>query len=87
LEDQKDKGKQKGNHQLYELARAKGTAVKGDEGETNHRDVEVDHHYLEKDGDTTGDSRLLLGMVLAGWGRTVAILDHHRREEMLKVGV
>jgi hypothetical protein len=29
LEDQKNRGKEKENHQLYELARAKGIAVKG----------------------------------------------------------
>jgi hypothetical protein len=71
LEDQKNKGKEKENHQLYELARAKRIAVKGDEGETNRRDVEVDCHYLEKDGDAAGDSRLPLGKILVGWGRTV----------------
>jgi hypothetical protein len=87
LEDQKIRGKEKENHQLYELARAKGIAVKGDEGETNRRDVEVDCHYLEKDGDTAGDSRLPLGKVLAGWGRTVVRRGRHRRERMLKVGV
>jgi len=51
LEDQKGKIKEKQNHQLYELARAKGIAVKEDEGETNRRDVEVDRHCLERDGD------------------------------------
>jgi hypothetical protein len=49
LEDQKNRGKEKENHQLYELARAKGIAVKGDEGETNRGDIEVDCHYLEKE--------------------------------------
>jgi hypothetical protein len=87
LEDQKNRGKEKENHQLYELARAKGIAVKGDEGETNRRDVEVDCHYLKKDGDAAGDSRLPLGKVLAGWGRTVAHRGCRRREKMLKVGV
>jgi hypothetical protein len=87
LEDQKNRGKEKENHQLYELARAKGIVVKGDEGETNRRDVEVDCHYLEKDGDAAGDSRLPLGKVLAGWVRTVARRGRHRREKMLEVGV
>jgi hypothetical protein len=87
LEDQKNKGKEKENHRLYELARAKGIAVKGDEGETNRRDVEVDCHYLEKDGGAAGDSRLPLGKVLAGWGRTFARRGRHRREKMLKVGI
>jgi hypothetical protein len=32
----------------------------------NRRDVEVDCHCFEKDGGATGDSRLLLGKVLAG---------------------
>jgi hypothetical protein len=87
LEDQKNRGKEKQNHQLYELTRAKGIAVKGDEGETNHRDIKVDCHYLEKDRDAAGDSRLPLGKVLTGWGRTVARRGHRRREKMLKVGV
>jgi hypothetical protein len=67
LEDQKNRGKEKENHQLYELARAKGIAVKGDEGETNRRDIEVDCHYLKKDRHVAGDLRLPLGKVLAGW--------------------
>jgi hypothetical protein len=87
LEDQKNRGKEKENHQLYELARAKGIAIKGDEGETNRRDIEVDCHYLEKDRDAAGDSRLPLGKVLAGWGHTVAHWGHRRREKVLKVGV
>jgi hypothetical protein len=87
LEDQKNRGKEKENHQLYELARAKGIAVKGDEGETNRRDIKVYCHYLEKDRDTARDSRLPLGKVLAGWGHTVARRGHRRREKMLKVGV
>jgi hypothetical protein len=87
LEDQKNREKEKEIHQLYELARAKGIAVKGDEDETNRREVEVDCHYLEKDGDVAGDSRLPLGKVLAGWVRTVAHRGHRRREKMLKVGV
>jgi hypothetical protein len=87
LEDQKNRGKEKENHQLYELARAKEIAVKGDEGETNRRDVEVDYHYLEKDGDVAGDSRLPLGKVLASWGRTVVHQGCCRRERMLKVRV
>jgi hypothetical protein len=87
LEDQKNRGKEKENHHLYELARAKGIAVKGGEGEINRRDVEVDCHYLEKDGDVAGDSRLPLGKVLVGWGRTVVRRGHRRRERMLKVGV
>jgi hypothetical protein len=61
LEDQKNRGKEKENHQLYELARAKGITVKGDEGETNCRDIKVDCQYLEKDRDAAGDSRLPLG--------------------------
>jgi hypothetical protein len=87
LEDQKNRGKEKENHQLYELARAKGIAVKGDEGEINHRDIEVDCHYLEKDKDAAGDSRLPLGKVLASWGRTVVRRGRCWRERMLKVGV
>jgi hypothetical protein len=87
LEDQKNRGKEKENHQLFELARAKGIAVKGDEGERNRRDIKVDCHYLEKDRDATGHSRLPLGKVLAGWGRTVVSRGHRRRERMLKVGV
>jgi hypothetical protein len=87
LEDQKNRGKEKENHQLYELARAKGIAVKEDEGETNRRDIEVDCHYLKKDRDAAGDSRLPLGKVLAGWGRTVVRQGRRRRERMLKVGV
>jgi hypothetical protein len=87
LEDQKSRGKEKENHQLYELARVKGIAVKGDEGETNRGDIKVDCHYLKKDGDTAGDSRLPLGKVLAGWGRIVVRRGHHRRERMLNVGV
>jgi hypothetical protein len=85
LEHQKNRGKEKENHHLF--VRAKGIVVKGDEGETNRRDVEVDCHYLEKDGDAAGDSRLPLGKVLAGWGRTVVHRGHHRRERMLKVEV
>ena len=65
----------------------KGTAVKRDEGETNHKDVEVDRHYFGEDGDVAGDSRLLLGKVLAGCGRTVARQGHRRREESLKIGI
>jgi hypothetical protein len=87
VEDKKDREKEKENHQLYELAMAKGIAVKGDEGETNRRDIEVDCHYLEKDRDTAGDSRLPLEKVLAGWGRTVARRGRRRREKVLKVGV
>jgi hypothetical protein len=87
LEDQKNKGKEKENHQLYELVRAKGIAVKGDEGETNRKDIEVDCHYLEKDRDAAGDSRLPLGKVLDGWGRMVAHQGRRRREKVLKVGV
>jgi hypothetical protein len=87
LEDQKNRGKEKENHQLYELARAKGIAVKGDEGETNRGDIEVDCHYLKKDGDTAGDSRLPLGKVLADWGRTIVRQGRRWRERMLKVGV
>jgi hypothetical protein len=87
LEDQKNRGKEKENHQLYELARAKGIAVKGDEGETNRGDIEVDCHYLKKDGDTAGDSRLPLGKVLADWGCTVVRRGRRWRERMLKVGV
>jgi hypothetical protein len=87
LEDQKNRGKDKENHQLYELARAKGITVKGDEGETNRRDVKVDCHYLEKGRDAAGDSRLPLGKVLAGWGRTVVRRGRCQRERMLKVGV
>jgi hypothetical protein len=87
LEDQKNRGKEKENHQLYELARAKGIVVKGDEGETNRRDIEVDCHYLEKDRDVAGDSRLPLGKVLAGWVRMVARRGHRQREKVLKVGV
>jgi hypothetical protein len=87
LEDQKNRGKEKENHQLYELARAKGIAVKGDEGETNCRDVEVDCHYLEKDGDVARGSRLPLGKILVGWGRTIVRRGRRRRERMLKVGV
>jgi len=87
LEDRKDRGKEKGNHQLYELVRAKGTAVKGNQGETNRRDVDFDCDYLEKDGDTTRDSRPLLGKVFAGWGHTVARRCRRQREDMLKVGV
>jgi hypothetical protein len=87
LEDQKNRGKEKENPQLYELARAKGIAVKGDKGETNHRDIEVDCHYLKKDGDAAGDSRLPMGKVLADWGRTVVRWGRRQRERMLKVGV
>jgi hypothetical protein len=87
LEDQKNRGKEKENHQLYELARAKGIAIKGDEGETNRRDIEVDCHYFEKDRDAAGDLRLPLGKVLAGWDRTVVRRGRRRRERMLKVGV
>jgi hypothetical protein len=87
LEDQKNREKEKENHQLYELIRAKEIAVKGDEGETNRRDIEVDCHYLEKDRDMARDSRLPLGKVLAGWGRTVARWGRRRREKVLKVGV
>jgi hypothetical protein len=65
LEDQKNRGKEK-NHQLYELARAKGIAVKRDEGETNCRDIEADCHCFEKDGGTAGDSRLPLRKNLVG---------------------
>jgi hypothetical protein len=77
----------KENHQLYELVRAKGIAVKGDEGETNRGDIKVDCHYLKKDGDAARDSRLSLGKVLADWGRTVVRRGCRRRERMLKVGV
>jgi hypothetical protein len=87
LEDQKNRGKKKENHQLYELARAEGIAVKGDEDETNRRDIKVDCHYLEKDRDAAGDSRLPLGKVLAGWGHTVTRRSRRRREKVLKVGV
>jgi hypothetical protein len=87
LEDQKNRGKEKENYRVYELARAKGITVKRDEGETNRRDVEVDCHYLEKDGDVAGDSRLPLGKVLAGWGRTVARRGRRQRKKVLKVGV
>jgi len=61
--------------------------VKGDEGETNCRDIEVDRHYLEEDGDAAGDSRLPLGKVLAGWGHTVARQGRYGREKMLMVGI
>jgi hypothetical protein len=54
------------NHQPYELARAKGIAVKRDEGETNRRDVEVDCHCFEKDGGAAGNLRLPLRKILAG---------------------
>jgi hypothetical protein len=57
LEDQKNRGKEKENHQLYELARAKGIAVKGDEGETNRRDIEVDCHYLKRRMETWLETR------------------------------
>jgi hypothetical protein len=87
LEDQKNREKKKENHQLYELARAKGIAVKGDEGEMNRRDIEVDCHYLKKDRDVAGNSKLPLGEVLAGWGRTVAHRGRRRREKVLEVGV
>jgi hypothetical protein len=87
LEDQKNRGKEKENHQLYELARAKGIAVKGNKGEINRGDIEVDCHYLKKDGDTAGDSRLPLGKVLADWGRTIVRQGRRWRERMLKVGV
>jgi hypothetical protein len=82
LEDQKNRGKEKENHQLYELARAKEIAVKGGEGETNRGDIKVDCHYLEKDRDAAGDSRLPLGKVLAGWDRTVVHRGHHQRENI-----
>jgi hypothetical protein len=53
----------------------------------NRRDVKVDCHYLEKDRGAAGDSRLSLGKVLAGRGRTVVRRGRCRRERMLKVGV
>jgi hypothetical protein len=53
----------------------------------NRRDVKVDCHYLEKDRGVVEDSRLPLGKVLAGRGRTVVRQGHRRRERMLKVGV
>jgi hypothetical protein len=87
LEDQKNRGKEKENHQLYELAREKGITVKGDEGETNRRDIEVDCHYLEKDRDAARDSRLPLEKILASWGRTVSRRGRRWREKVLKVGV
>jgi hypothetical protein len=65
LEDQKNRGKEK-NRQLYELARAKGIAVKRDKGETNYRDVEVDCYCFEKDGGAAGDSRFPLRKILTG---------------------